>query len=112
MPEASLQEELKAAFQKSYDDGFRDGKESARLEIHIALVELNRTTIADLEFLVGDLGLSERPRNCLARAQIRTIRDLIDKTDADLRSITNFGDSALTEVKERLAQRGLKLREK
>jgi DNA-directed RNA polymerase subunit alpha len=64
----------------------------------------------DLELPIEDLDLSERPRNCLKRAQVNTIRELLDKTPDDLLAITNFGDKSLDEVIEKLDERGLSLR--
>ena len=57
-----------------------------------------------------DLDLSERPRNCLKRAQVNTIGELLTKTEDDLLNITNFGQKSLDEVKQKLDERGLSLR--
>ncbi|MDQ3469094.1 MAG: DNA-directed RNA polymerase subunit alpha, partial [Actinomycetota bacterium] len=59
-----------------------------------------------------DLDLSERPSNCLKRAQINTIGELLTKTEDDLLNITNFGQKSLDEVKQKLDERGLSLRVK
>jgi DNA-directed RNA polymerase subunit alpha len=64
----------------------------------------------DLELAIEDLDLSERPRNCLKRAQINTIGELLTKTEDDLLNITNFGQKSLDEVKAKLDERGLSLR--
>ncbi len=64
----------------------------------------------DLDHPIEDLDLSERPRNCLKRAQINTIGELITKTEDDLLNITNFGQKSLDEVKQKLDERGLSLR--
>jgi DNA-directed RNA polymerase subunit alpha len=64
----------------------------------------------DLELAIEDLDLSERPRNCLKRAQINTIGELLTKTEDDLLNITNFGQKSLDEVKQKLDERGLSLR--
>ena len=66
----------------------------------------------DLDLSIEDLDLSERPRNCLKRAQVNTIGDLVDKTLDDLLGITNFGQKSLDEVLQRLDERGLSLRTK
>src|SRR4051794_24928286 len=66
----------------------------------------------DLELPIEDLDLSERPRNCLKRAQVNTIGGLLIKTDDDLLAITNFGQKSLDEVKAKLDERGLQLRVK
>lgn len=64
----------------------------------------------DLDLPIEDLDLSERPRNCLKRAQVNTIGELLSKTHDDLLAITNFGQKSLDEVIEKLDERGLSLR--
>ncbi len=64
----------------------------------------------DLDLPIEDLDLSERPRNCLKRAQVNTIGELLQRTEAELLNITNFGQKSLDEVIERLDERGLTLR--
>jgi DNA-directed RNA polymerase subunit alpha len=63
----------------------------------------------DLDLPIEDLDLSERPRNCLKRAQVNTIGELLEKTEDDLLAITNFGQKSLDEVIEKLDERGLTL---
>jgi DNA-directed RNA polymerase subunit alpha len=65
---------------------------------------------SDLDQPIEDLELSERPRNCLKRAQVNTIGELVNKTEDDLLAITNFGQKSLDEVVEKLDERGLSLR--
>jgi DNA-directed RNA polymerase subunit alpha len=64
----------------------------------------------DLDLPIEDLDLSERPRNCLKRAQVNTVGELLLKTEEDLLNITNFGQKSLDEVKQKLDERGLSLR--
>jgi DNA-directed RNA polymerase subunit alpha len=64
----------------------------------------------DLDLPIEDLDLSERPRNCLKRAQINTVGELLTKTPDDLLTITNFGQKSLDEVIAKLDERGLSLR--
>jgi DNA-directed RNA polymerase subunit alpha len=66
----------------------------------------------DLDLLIEELDLSERPRNCLKRAQINTVGELVLKTEDDLLAITNFGQKSLDEVLQKLDERGLSLRTK
>ncbi len=66
----------------------------------------------DLELPIEDLDLSERPRNCLKRAQVNSIGELLEKTEDDLLAITNFGQKSLDEVVAKLDERGLSLRTK
>jgi DNA-directed RNA polymerase subunit alpha len=66
----------------------------------------------DLDLRIEDLDLTERPRNCLKRAQINTIGELVERTLDDLLNITNFGQKSLDEVLQKLDERGLALRVK
>jgi DNA-directed RNA polymerase subunit alpha len=66
----------------------------------------------DLDLPIEDLDLSERPRNCLKRAQVNTVGELVTKTEDDLLAITNFGQKSLDEVTAKLDERGLSLRTK
>lgn len=63
----------------------------------------------DLELPIDALDLSERPRNCLRRAQIDTVGELVQKTPDDLLAITNFGQKSLDEVTAKLDELGLSL---
>ncbi len=80
----------------------------------LELGDLGRTSTGspDLDLPIEDLDLSERPRNCLKRAQVNTIGELLQKTEDDLLAITNFGQKSLDEVAEKLDERGLSLRMK
>jgi DNA-directed RNA polymerase subunit alpha len=64
----------------------------------------------DLDHPIEDLDLSERPRNCLKRAQVNTIGELLLKSEEDLLNITNFGQKSLDEIIQKLDERGLTLR--
>lgn len=57
------------------------------------------------------LGLSMRSANCLRRAGIMTVGELISKTERDVMRIRNLGKKSFIEVKERLRQLGLSLKE-
>jgi DNA-directed RNA polymerase subunit alpha len=63
----------------------------------------------DLDLPIEALDLSERPRNCLRRAQIQTVGELVLKTEDDLLNITNFGQKSLEEVAAKLDELGLSL---
>jgi DNA-directed RNA polymerase subunit alpha len=58
---------------------------------------------------VAELELSVRPSNCLKAANIRTIADLVQKTESDLLKTKNFGKKSLNEIKTILGQMGLSL---
>ena len=64
----------------------------------------------DLDLPIEELELTERPSNCLKRAQVHTIGELMQKTPDDLLAITNFGQKSLDEVIQKLDERGLTLR--
>lgn len=70
------------------------------------------STSPDLDLPIEELDLTERPRNCLKRARIDTIGQLVQRTEDDLLAITNFGGKSLDEVREKLDERGLSLRVK
>ncbi len=65
---------------------------------------------SELDIRIEELGLTERSRNCLKRAGINTVAQLVNCTEQDLTSITNFGATSLKDVKDRLDERGLALR--
>ena len=78
--------------------------------LELGEVASTANTSPDLDLPIEDLDLSERPRNCLKRAQINTVGELLTKTEDDLLNITNFGQKSLDEVKQKLDERGLTLR--
>ena len=60
---------------------------------------------------VAELNLSVRARKALALLNINFIGDLITKTEAELMGVKNFGMTSLLEINEKLAERGLSLRQ-
>ena len=64
---------------------------------------------AMLDTPVTDFELSVRARTCLKKMNIRTLRDLLMITKAELLSYKNFGETSLVEIEQMLAQRGLRL---
>ncbi len=58
---------------------------------------------------INDFELSVRSRNCLAKMNIKTLGDLVKKTEAELLSYKNFGETSLQEIKEILRAKGLRL---
>src|SRR2546427_453961 len=58
---------------------------------------------------VDELELSVRASNCLKTANIRTIADLVQKTEAELLKTKNFGKKSLNEIKTILGEMGLSL---
>jgi len=73
-------------------------------------VEAERRRIRKLlETPISEFELSVRSRNCLAKMNIKTLGDLVQKTEQDLLSYKNFGETSLSEIKQVLASRGLRL---
>jgi len=62
-----------------------------------------------LEKSVEELELSVRSYNCLRNAEIRTIRELVQKTEVEMLKTKNFGRKSLNEIKEILTSMGLRL---
>jgi DNA-directed RNA polymerase subunit alpha len=63
------------------------------------------------DILIEELELGVRSYNCLKRAGIQTVGDLITKSEGELNAIPNFGKKSIDEVIETLHSRGLGLRE-
>ena len=59
---------------------------------------------------IDDLDLSVRSNNCLRRAGINTVDELTQKTEDDMMKVRNLGRKSLEEVKKKLADLGLGLR--
>lgn len=68
-------------------------------------VELNK----NLQRSVSELELSVRAANCLKNANIKTIEDLVQKSELEMLKTKNFGKKSLNEIKEVLAEMGLGL---
>ena len=62
-----------------------------------------------LELTIEELDLSVRSFNCLKRANINTVEDLISKTEDDMMKVRNLGRKSLEEVINKLAMMGLSL---
>ena len=58
---------------------------------------------------ISDFELSVRSRNCLAKMQLITLGDLVQKTELELLGYKNFGETSLTEIKDVLISKGLRL---
>ena len=61
---------------------------------------------------IEELELSVRPYNCLKRAGINTVGDLIQRTEDEIVAVKNFGRKSLDEVREKLTALGLTLKKK
>ena len=78
----------------------------------------NRSTVVEkvetqrdkvLEMTIEELDLSVRSFNCLKRANINTVEDLISKTEDEMIKVRNLGRKSLEEVEHKLAMMGLSL---
>ncbi|MCA8912263.1 MAG: tetratricopeptide repeat protein, partial [Planctomycetes bacterium] len=94
-PRARLFKRDAEASKNMYYDEDRERKEDKRLQIL-------RTPVTDFE-------LSVRSRNCLQKMKIDTLGDLILKTESELLSYKNFGETSLQEIKSILASKALRL---
>jgi DNA-directed RNA polymerase subunit alpha len=61
--------------------------------------------------LIEELEIGVRAYNCLKRAGIQTVGDLVQRSESELNAIPNFGKRSTEEVKEALVQLGLSLRD-
>ncbi|WP_368486247.1 DNA-directed RNA polymerase subunit alpha [Spiroplasma sp. DGKH1] len=64
----------------------------------------------ELDRSIDELEFTQRSQNCLKRAKIETLRDLISKTEEEIQEIRNLGKKSLTEIKEKVAALGLHFR--
>jgi DNA-directed RNA polymerase subunit alpha len=87
-------EDARAAMDMYYDEDLE--KKEDRLN------QILRIPITDFE-------LSVRARNCLNKMEIATLGDLVCRTEQELLSYKNFGETSLTEIKEILHSKGLRL---
>jgi DNA-directed RNA polymerase subunit alpha len=85
----------------NFEEEMEAGSESSHDGPAIRNENLNRS--------VEELELSVRSYNCLKNANIQTIGELIQKTEAEMLKTKNFGRKSLNEIKEILAQMGLSL---
>ena len=86
---------------------FADVGEGVGLEL--GDIAVTSSAASDLDLEIDVLDLSERPRNCLRRANINTVGDLVKSTAKDLLAITNFGHKSLEEVNIKLDSLGLSI---
>ncbi|MFT4188931.1 MAG: DNA-directed RNA polymerase subunit alpha [Aeromicrobium sp.] len=66
---------------------------------------------ADLALPIEDLDFSVRSYNCLKREGIHTVGELVTRSEQDLLDIRNFGQKSIDEVKEKLVELGLQLKD-
>ncbi|MGN0034961.1 MAG: DNA-directed RNA polymerase subunit alpha [Coriobacteriales bacterium] len=86
-------------------------EEGESVEAPSIFVPEGPTQNTELEKQVEDLDLSVRSYNCLKRAGIHTVKQLVDFSENDLLNIRNFGAKSIEEVKDKLQSMGLSLKQ-
>jgi DNA-directed RNA polymerase subunit alpha len=66
---------------------------------------------AGLDASISELDLNVRAYNCLQRAKIETLADLVSHTEDELLGIRNLGAKTVELIKEKIAARGLSLKQ-
>jgi DNA-directed RNA polymerase subunit alpha len=79
--------------------------------IEIGPSPIDEQLAADLALPVEDLNLTVRSYNCLKREGIHTVGELVSRSEQDLLDIRNFGSKSIDEVKAKLAELGLVLKD-
>ncbi|MFV0406849.1 MAG: DNA-directed RNA polymerase subunit alpha [Propioniciclava sp.] len=79
--------------------------------IEIGPSPVDEQLAADLALPVEELKLTMRSYNCLKREGIHTVSELVSRSEQDLLDIRNFGSKSIDEVKQRLAEMGLSLKD-
>ncbi len=79
--------------------------------IEIGPSPMDPELLVDLRRPIEDLALSVRSYNCLKREAIHTVGELISRSEADLLDIRNFGQKSIDEVKVKLVEMGLTLKD-
>jgi DNA-directed RNA polymerase subunit alpha len=69
--------------------------------------DVDEELMRKLRMQVGDLDMSVRATNCLESANIRTVAELVQKTEAELLAVRSFGKTSLREVKRKLEEMDL-----
>ncbi len=82
--------------------------EAQKAEIMVERAEVKKEKV--LEMTIEELELSVRSFNCLKRAGIDTVEDLIDRTEDDMMKVRNLGRKSLEEVIQKLNTLGLSLK--
>lgn len=80
-----------------------------KMNILVSTEEDNKTKILDMP--IEEMELSVRSYNCLKRANINTVEDLIQKTREDMLKVRNLGLKSIDEVLEKLNEYGLSFKE-
>ncbi len=84
---------------------------SESLGLSLGPAEGDGEATGDLALPIEELSLSVRSYNCLKREGVNTVGELIQRTEQELTDIRNFGQKSIDEVKTKLDELGLELRE-
>jgi len=84
---------------------------SAAEGIEIGPSPTDAAAAADMALPIEDLELSVRSYNCLKREGIHSVGELVGRSEADLMDIRNFGAKSIDEVKDKLGELGLALKD-
>ena len=98
-----------ASILRDHLDIFINAEERAEARPEAGKDEATRELNKNLFRSVNELELSVRAANCLKNANIKTIADLVQKTEAEMLKTKNFGKKSLNEIKEILSEMGLGL---
>ncbi len=86
-------------------------EEDEEVEVVSIFAPEGQETNADLDKQIEDLDLSVRSYNCLKRAGIHSVRQLVEFSENDLLNIRNFGAKSIEEVKDKLISMELNLKQ-
>lgn len=107
-PEAAIS--LSAKILTEHLDVFVNlNEQSRKVEIMVEKEDTQKEKM--LEMTIEELDLSVRSYNCLKRAGINTVQELIDKTEAEMIKVRNLGRKSLEEVRHKLVELNLTLRQ-
>lgn len=88
---------------------YKDAEASMRMHYDERKMKQDLKTTEILAMRIEDFELSVRSRNCLTKMGIKSLHDLITKTESELLSYKNFGETSLKEIRAMLDKKGLKL---
>lgn len=90
-------------------DALRDDESSVNVQVLVDQSDVDSTK--PLDMTIEELDLSVRSFNCLKRAGINTVQDLVNKSESDMMKVRNLGRKSLEEVIFKLQSLGYRLRE-
>src|SRR5215470_11776799 len=94
-----------------FDKLILDVETKSSITARDALASAGKTLVASFALPIDDLDLTVRSYNCLKREGVHTVGELVARTESDLLDIRNFGQKSIDEVKVKLHQLGLALKD-